>query len=152
MPGVYEAGVAIATAGAAAAIATITTAAGQQARIREIGVTSQTATAVEIGLGVPAALGAGALTGPVFQALDPSDVAGVTTLVNGATNRGFATSAPTAPTNPFRRFQLPALIGSGVVWVWADNELVIPVSKQVVIWQYGAVTVTFDVYVKLMGG
>jgi hypothetical protein len=38
------------------------------------------------------------------------------------------------------------------VWVWADNELVIPVSKQVVIWQYGAVTVTFDVYVKLMGG
>lgn len=152
MPGVYEASCNIATAGAAAAIATIATAAGQQVRVLEIGVSSLTATAAEIGLGIPAAAGTGALTGPVFQALDPSDVAGVTTLVNGATNRGFATTAPTAPANPYRRFQLPAVIGSGIVWVWGDNQLVIPVSKQLVIWCFSAVTVTFDVYVKLMGG
>ena len=153
MPGVYEVGINIAgPAAAAGAIATITTAAGQQARVREIGITNLTATAVEVGLGIPAAVGVGALTGPVFQALDPSDVAGVTTLVNGATNRGFATSAPTAPTNFYRRFQLAAVIGAGIVWVWADNELVIPVSKQIVIWQITSVTNTFDVYVKLMGG
>jgi hypothetical protein len=152
MPGAYEVSCNIATAGAAAAIATITTAAGQQARILEIGVSSGTATAAEIGLGVPAAVGVGALTGPVFQPLDPSDVAGVTTLVNGSTNRGFATSAPTVPTNPFRRFELAGVIGSGIVWVWGDNQLVIPVSKQIVIWQYSSVTITFSVYVKLMGG
>lgn len=152
MPGVYEVSCNIATAGAAAAIATITTAAGQQVRVREIGIFNTTATAGEITLGVPAALGVGALTGPLFQPLDPSDVAGVTTLVNGATNRGFATSAPTAPTNPFRRFMIPGVIGAGIVWVWGDNELVIPVSKQIVIWQVGALTITFDVYVKLMGG
>jgi hypothetical protein len=152
MPGAYEVGISIATAGAAAAIATITTAAGQQCRVLEVGVSSQTATATEIGIGVPAAVGVGALTGPVVQALDPSDVNGVTTLVNGATNRGFATSAPTAPTNPFRRFQIAGVIGAGIVWVWADNQLVIPVSKQIVLWQFGSVTVTYDVYVKIMGG
>lgn len=154
MPGVYEASCTTATTAAAQPIATISTAAGQQVRIRELGIFNQSGVAAGISLGVPAALGTGTQAGNLVQASDPSDVAGVTKLVFGTASAlaGWGSAAPTAPTVPFRLFQLPATIGAGIVWVWNDNELVIPVSKQVVIWQTSTSIVTFDVYVKLMGG
>lgn len=154
MPGVYEASCTTATTAAAQPVATISTAAGQQVRIREIGIFNQSGVAAGISLGVPAALGTGTQAGNLVQASDPSDVAGVTKLVFGTASAlaGWGSAAPTAPTIAFRLFQLPATIGAGIVWVWNDNELVIPVSKQVVIWQTSTSIVTFDVYVKLMGG
>lgn len=154
MPGVYEASCTTATTAAAQPVATISTAAGQQVRIREIGIFNQSGVAAGISLGVPAAVGTGTQAGNLVQPTDPSDVAGVTKLVFGTASAlaGWGSSAPTAPTIAFRLFQLPATIGAGIVWVWNDNELVIPVSKQVVIWQTSTSIVTFDVYVKLMGG
>jgi hypothetical protein len=154
MPGVYEASCATATTAAAQPIATISTAAGQQVRVREIGIFNVSGVAAGISLGVPAAVGTGTQAGNLMQATDPSDVAGVTKLVFGTASAlaGWGTGAPTAPTVPFRLFQLAAAIGAGIVWVWNDNELVIPVSKQIVIWQTSAAIVTYDVYVKLMGG
>jgi hypothetical protein len=154
MPGVYEASCQTATTAAAQPIVTISTAAGMQARVREIGIFNQSGVTADIGLGVPAAVGTGTQAGNLVQPLDPSDVAGVTKVVFGTASAlaGWGTAAPTVPTIAFRRFQLAATIGAGIVWVWNDNELVIPVSKQIVIWQYTTAIVTFDVYVKLMGG
>jgi hypothetical protein len=144
---IYEAGVTAALT-TATAIATVLTGSSPRAEIREIGVFAATAAAGEVGLGRPAANGTGAGTGTLVQAGDPADAAGVTTLVPGPT--GFATLQPTAPTNFMRRIQLPAVIGSGIVWSWGPGELIVAVSSNLVIWQIGATTVTYKVYVKII--
>lgn len=139
----YEVGLQKTTGAAAGPIVTLVTAAGSRAVIREIGIFATTAVASDIGIGRPAAVGAGAATGTLGQALDSADVAAVTTLATS-----FATTQPTAPTNVFRRFQLPATIGAGVVFVWEPQEFILPISANLVIWQFSAAAVTFDAYVK----
>lgn len=139
----YEVGLQKTTGAAAGPIETLVTAAGSRAKIEEIGVFATTAVAGEVGLGRPAANGAGTLTGTLGQALDPADAASVTTLVTS-----FGTTQPTAPTNFMRRIQLPATIGAGVIWTWNISELIVPVSANLVIWQISAAAVTYDVYVK----
>lgn len=140
----YEAGLQRTTTAAAGMIATLVTASGSRAVVREIGVSATTAVAGEIGIGKPAANGSGTLTGTLGQPIDFADVAALTTL----TTTNFGTSNPTAPTNFLRRFQLPAVIGAGIVWVWEPQEFVIPISSNLVIWQISAAIVTYDVYVK----
>jgi hypothetical protein len=139
----YEVGLTKTTTAAAGPITTLVTAAGSRAVIREIGIFATTAVAGEIGIGRPAAVGSGALTGTLGQALDSSDVAALTTLVTS-----FATTQPTAPTNFFRRIQLPAVIGAGIVFVWEPQEFVLPISANLVIWQISTAAVTYDTYVK----
>ena len=118
------------------------TASGSRAIIREIGISATTAVAGEVGIGKPAAAGVGTLTGTLGQALDQADTAAVTELVTS-----FGTTQPTAPASPYRRFQLPAVIGAGIVWVWDPNTFIIPVSANLVLWQFSAVAVTYDFYV-----
>lgn len=139
----YEVGLSKTTGAAAGPITTLVTASGSRAVVREIGVFATTAVAGEIGIGRPAAAGSGTLTGTLGQALDSADVAALTTLVTS-----FGTSQPTAPTNFFRRCQLPAVIGAGIVWVWEPQEFVLPVSANLVIWQISTAAVTYDTYVK----
>jgi hypothetical protein len=139
----YEVGLSRTTTAAAGMIAALVTASSSRAVIREIGVFANTAVAGEVGLGRPAAVGSGTLTGTVGQAMDSADTAAVTTL----TTTNFGTSNPTAPTNFMRRCQLPAVIGAGVVWVWDPQVFIVPVSANLVIWQISAAIVTYDVYV-----
>jgi len=139
----YEVGLQKTTGAAAGPIVTILTASGSRAVLRELGVSATTAVAGEIGIGKPAANGSGTATGQLGQAIDTADVASLTTLVTS-----FATTQPTAPTVPYRRFQLPAVIGAGIVWVWEPQEFVIPVSANFVVWQFSTAAVTYDVYAK----
>jgi hypothetical protein len=139
----YEVGLQKTTGAAAGPIVTLVTAAGSRAVIREIGVFATTAVASDIGLGRPAAVGAGTLTGTLGQSLDSADTAAVTELVTS-----FGTTQPTAPANVFWRIGLPAVAGSGMVFVYEPQEFVLPVSANLVIWQFSALAVTFDCYVK----
>lgn len=140
----YETTVQKTTGAAAGPIATLLTAATPgRIEIREIGVFATTAVAGEVGTGRPAAAGSGAATGNLGQATDPNDVAGTATLVTS-----FATTQPTAPTIAMRRIQLPAVIGAGMVWVWAPGDLVVAISSNFVVWQFSALAVTYDVYMK----
>jgi hypothetical protein len=145
MAHLYECAVTKTTGAAAGPIATLVSAASPRAEIREIGVFLTTAVAAEVGTGRPAAAGVGTLTGNLIQALDSADVAGVHTLTTA-----FGTSAPTAPAVPMKRIQLPAVIGAGVVWVYAPGELIVPISANFVVWQFSAAAVGFDVYMKVV--
>jgi hypothetical protein len=139
----YEVSLQKTTGAAAGPIVTLLTGSGSRVVLRELGIFATTAVAGEIGLGKPAANGAGTATGTLGQPIDSADVAGLTTLVTS-----FGTTQPTAPTNFFRRMQLPATIGAGVIWVWEPQEFVIPISSNLVVWQISAAAVTYDVYAK----
>lgn len=144
MSKVYEVSLAHTTSTAAAHIATVVTASTSRVEVREIGVFATTAAAGEVGLGRPAAVGTGGVaTTALGQAMDSADTASVTNLCTH-----FTTLEPTAPTVFMRRIQLPASVGAGVVWVWGQGELIVPVSANLCVWQISAVAVGYDVYVK----
>lgn len=128
----YSVGQATVAAASGAAYATIHTGSSYKARIAEIGVACNAATASSIGL-IRAANTPIATTSVLGQAEDPSDPAST---VN------FDTAWSTAPTigsNYLRRFGLPATIGAGLIWTWApDKPLVLPVSSWLVLWNFGA--------------
>jgi hypothetical protein len=145
MAHIYEGSVTKTTGAAAGPIATIATSSSLRAEIREIGIFATTAVAGEIGVGRPAAAGTGSVTSVTPQPLDAADVAGVQFLVTS-----YATSQPTVPAVPFRRAQIAGVVGAGLVFVWQPGELIIPVSSSIVVWQYSALAVTYDVYVKLV--
>lgn len=104
-----------------------------RARLLELGIFNNAATAGVIGLGRPGAIGAGA-TGLVdFQPEDPNDVL-ASGVVQGATGW---TTAPTAPTAFFRVIALPATIAVGVIWTFPKG-IVIPVSSSIVLYLIAA--------------
>jgi hypothetical protein len=139
----YEAAVQTASLSTVTAVATVLAAAGQRAEVRELSVFANVSSvACNIGFGVPAANGTGAATGSLVQAVNPDDVAGVTTLVTS-----FATTQPTAPAVFTRQYRLSALTGTGVYAVWEPGELIVPASGQFVVWLLAG-TATFDVSVK----
>jgi len=147
MARIYEAGVTKTTGAAAGPIITIATGT-RRTSVLELGVFATTAVAGEVGLGRPANTPAGALTGTLVQAGDNSDEAGTTTATTS-----WATTQPTAPTNPMRRIQLPAVIGAGAVWSWAPGEMIVPASATstaLVVWQFSMAAVTYDVYIKVL--
>jgi len=81
------------------------------------------------------------------QALNQLDPAGHTTL-----NTNYGTSNPTAPANFYRRAELQAVAGAGLIWTWAPGEWALwstATVSQVVIWQLSGSAVTYDVYVKV---
>jgi hypothetical protein len=115
--------------------------------IREIGVYNQSGAAAEVGLGLPAAIGVGAATGTLVQALDQIDAAGHTNLATS-----FATTQPTAPTNFYRRAQIQAVAGAGAIWTWGQDEWPLwsgATIPHVVVWQISAVICVYDVYLKV---
>jgi hypothetical protein len=98
-------------------------------RVYEIGFFLTAATASTIGLGRPAAIGVGG--GGVAPLGYDSAEAAATALAAVS----WVTTAPTAPANYIRRAQLPAAIGNGMIWRWADNApLIIPVAGSIVLW------------------
>ena len=132
----------------AAAGPIVTLAAGSAVRpdIVEIGifVASAPATGPTIGFGRPAAAGSGGNTTAVLgQAGQTTSPAAGSNLVSA-----FVTTQPTAPTVPMTRITLPPSIGAGMVWRLDSNELVLAASGQLVLWQFSALAVTYECYMR----
>jgi len=147
---IYEAALTKTTTAAAVAIASIvpaTLAAGvRQAEVREIGIFISPTTATPVGIGYPAAAGAGTATSVTVQG-SPVDGAGHTTLVSS-----YATTQPTAPATYMRRTDLAGTAGSGVIFVWNPGEFILWSGAAInapVIFQISAASVTYDIYVKV---
>ncbi len=148
---IYEVGWAYTSTGSAQAIGEIipaAIAAGKRLpEIREIGVFNNSGAAAEVGLGRPAAIGITPGTLKTVQAAHAADViAGNTTV---AASWG---TAPTVPGTFMRRATLQTVVGSGVIWVWNPGESVLWSASAIgtlILWQFGAVAVTYDCYVKV---
>lgn len=101
-------------------------------RLMEWGIDLITATASSYGIGRPANDGSVAQTSAVVVlAENPNDPAG---------NSGMAvawTTAPTVPTNFFRRGGLPATAGAGIIWTF-PRGLIMATSHGIVQWNIGA--------------
>jgi hypothetical protein len=102
-------------------------------RVMEIGISQNTATACEYGLGRPAAIGVGQATTTLFQQeQSPTDPASKTNLA-----LSWGTTAPTAPTIFMRRVSTSATIGAGVIWTFPRGLLVLNAAS-IVIWNITA--------------
>ena len=141
--GLYSAGIQSVAAAAGATYATLHTGANLKARIREIGMFVNAATASSIGIIRPSNSPA-ASTSILGVAEDSSDPAST---VNLDTAWG---TAPTVGTNYLRRITIPATIGNGVIWTFnPGEELVVPVSSFLVFWNFGGVAGSvLNMYVK----
>ncbi len=98
--------------------------------IREIGIFLNAATASTIGIGRPANNGSVAggtlVLGQANNQDDPVATAGL--VLTGWT------TAPTVPTQFFRRFGLPAAIGNGMIFTWGERGLRIKQGTSLVVW------------------
>lgn len=129
---IYTLGFSSVAAASGTAYATIHTGASYRARLLEIGLACNAATASSVGLIRPSNTPV-ATTSQLGQAEDPADGA-ATVNVDTAWS-----TAPTIGTLFLRKFTLPATIGAGVIWSFpADKPLVIPVSGWLVLWNFGA--------------
>lgn len=111
---------------AAAASLEVRTNASLRARLLEVGLTQNAATAGVYGLGRPAAIGITPTTPVTLLGDDSNDTATVTTALAWGTG-------PTVPTAFFRRVTCPATVGAGVLWIF-PRGIIIPVSSSVVVW------------------
>jgi hypothetical protein len=147
---IFEAGTTKTTGAAAGIIAVILPAAlgsgVQPPQILEIGVFNVSGVVAEIGVGIPAAAGTGALTSVTVQDISNFGATGQTKL-----GTVYATTQPTAPTNFFRRAELQGVAGAGIIWTWALGEFSPWAGATVntpIIWQLSSLAVTYDVYLK----
>lgn len=148
---IFEAGTTKTTGAAAGIIAVIQPAALGSGvgvpEILEIGVFNQSGVAAQIGVGIPAANGSGTLTSVTVQDIGNFGRTGATKL-----GTVYATTQPTAPTNFFRRADLQAVSGAGIIWTWLPGEFALWVTgtaTPAIIWQISAAAVTYDLYVKV---
>lgn len=118
----------------------IISAAANNPRIMEVGLSQNTGTATSWGFGRPAANGA-TPTSPVAF-LTESDNASAGAAVTTACLAW--TTQPTAPTNFLRRISTPASVGAGVIWTFPMG-LGMPVSSNLVVWNITA-SVASDVW------
>jgi len=115
------------------------TAATDRGALMELGWFMAAATASVIGLGRPQAIGVTPTTPITVLAEDVADPAGTlqTALAWG--------TGPTVPLNFFRRLNLPATIGAGVILTF-PRGLIIAVSSSIVTWNISATGVS-DVHI-----
>lgn len=115
--------------------------AARDVRVFEIGVFATTAVAGEVGVGRPAAIAVTPATpiGPIAAGNGYDNVSGAGAALIDTTWG----TAPTAPAIPWRRYSIPATIGAGIVWRWAEG-IVIPSGGALVLWQFSALAVTYD--------
>jgi hypothetical protein len=112
------------------------TASTDRVRLEEMFLTLNAATASIYGFGRPAAIGVTPTSPITWLAQDPANPAGT-----GQTALAWGTG-PTVPANFFRRWNLPAQIGAGVM-LFFDNFW-IAISSSIVLWNLatnGAVNV-----------
>jgi len=147
----YKLGLQKVTGAAAGPIITIVPAAlaagVPMAEVRGIVITNVSGVAGEVGVGLPAAAGTGAVTGGTVQRLNQTHAAGNTQVATS-----FATTQPTAPANFYDREQLQAVVGAGFSWTYAPGEWQMwagATIPQIVVWQLSALAVTYDVTVQI---
>jgi hypothetical protein len=134
----YEAAISTAAAGNGAAYAELYANGTRRAKVREVGMFSQAATAAaKTQLARPANSPAGSSGAVAGVPQDPSDAAGTANLVAAWT------TAPTTPTSVFRQFDFNNVIGSGVIFTWpSDGELVVGPARTTangfVVWNAGS--------------
>ena len=131
----FSAGFVTVAAASGAAYATLHTTAANVARIREIGIFVNAATASSVELVYTTT--ASASTSVLGQALD-SVTSGTTTslsLIDTAWS-----VAPAVGTNvPQNKITIPATIGNGVIWTWNEGEeLIVQASTYIAFWNFGA--------------
>jgi hypothetical protein len=147
----YEVGWTYTSGAAAHAIGEIipgTLAAGTRIpEIRELGIFNVSGVAAELGMGRPAAIGVTPGTLVTDQSADSTNfIAGDTKV---AASWG---TAPTVPGTYMRRFELPAVVGAGVIFTWNQSEFKLwsgAAISTIVLWQISALAVTYDCYIKV---
>ncbi len=98
--------------------------------VYEIGISVTAATASIFGIGRPAAIGVTPTSPQTFLAEDAGGPAATTTAcVAWGT-------PPTVPTNFFRRFGIPGVVGNQIILTF-PRGLIIPISSSLVIWNIG---------------
>ncbi|MCK4525980.1 hypothetical protein KAW18_01310 [candidate division WOR-3 bacterium] len=103
-----------------------------RAKLLEIGFFLVAATASQIGLGRPQAIGITPTTPVNFLPEDPNDV-----IASGVVQSSLAwATGPTVPTAYLRRISLPATVGVGVIWTF-PRGITIPVSSSLILWNVG---------------
>lgn len=128
------------TGAAAGLLCQLRAGAARDLRVWEVGVFASTAVSGEVGLIRPSAVGSGFTSSAVGAAEDAIAGAGVAVVDTAATG------APTITSISYmRRIQLPATIGSGVIWTFPIG-INIPVSGSLALWQISAAAVTYDTY------
>lgn len=104
-----------------------------RAKLLEIGFFLVAATASQIGLARPVAIGV-TPTAPVdFLPEDLNDIIASGVLQSAL---AWAGSAPTAPAAFLRRISLPATIGTGIIWTFPKG-ITIPISDSLILWNIG---------------
>ena len=127
-----------ATSAASAAWEIISTSAQVRPAMLEFGFTQVTGVAGSYGIGRPQAKGITPTTPQTSLAEDYGEVAGNTTV---AVAWG---TAPTVPSNFFRRITCPATIGAGVIWTF-PRGLIIQSNFSIILWIIATAPV-LDVY------
>lgn len=135
----YEIGAQKVTTAAAGLLCQLRANSTRDLRVFEIGVFNVSGVAGEVGLIRPTAVGATFTSTAVGAALDNASAAGVAVVDTAAT------TPPTIGTNYMRRAQLPATVGSGLIWTFPLG-INVPVSSSIALWQLSAAAVTYDVY------
>lgn len=105
---------------------------GPRTRLMELGVFDEAATAQVIGFGFSLAKGVTPTT-PLSAIGEDQTDSGIVT----ATAIAWGT-APTLPTTvPLRRFSMPAAIGAGIVWSWANGLFIPLATTSLILWNIG---------------
>lgn len=128
---VYSLGVLTTNVTIANAAQEVRTASTDRAMLMEAGIFLNAATASTVGLGRPAAIGVTPTSPVTLLAEDPGAPAGT---VTSALAWG---TGPTVPANFFRRVNLPAVVGAGIIWNF-PRGLWLPISSSVVLWNISA--------------
>lgn len=124
------------------AAATLVTGATYRAKVREIGIFSQGATAYRGIIGRPAAVGITPGTQVVGVAQEPADAPSLVNLTTGVWG-----TSPTSPAPPMRQFDFNNVPGSGVIFTWpSDGEVMISISQNLVMPYNATAGVALDVY------
>jgi hypothetical protein len=118
-------------AAAGAAYADLVATSTDRLRLREIGLFVSAATATSVGLIRASTLGT--RTSPVTGLQgDPAEPA-----ATGTTAVAWSV-AGTVGSTYLRKMAIPAAIGNGLIWTFGPNDLIIPVSGGVFLWNFGA--------------
>lgn len=128
---VYSLGVLTTNVTIANAAQEVRTASTDRAMLMEAGIFLNAATASTVGLGRPQAIGVTPTSPVTLLAEDPGAPAGT---VTSALAWG---TGPTVPANFFRRVNLPAVVGAGIIWNF-PRGLWLPISSSVVLWNISA--------------
>lgn len=132
MAATYSLGIASIAAAAGATYFTLHTGALIRARIREVGLFVNAATASSIGIIRPANTPIGT-TSVLGLPNDPADPASTVNL-----DTAWAVTPPTVGTAYLRKAVIPATIGNGIIWTFQPDALVVNVSSYLVFWNFGA--------------